>query len=602
VKVLIGIVCDAAGIAPATVTSVIVRGLSDLAAAGHQPHLQVIPAAGNPDAARCLLSSQAMAGRFDVLLLADSGVWCERTAVLDLCEAAHRRGTVVGTLLPPVVEADGGKFLAVSQSLMAVPVDALEMAAAGLLKIEQGFYPIFVGGVRDVCGKRLLCPSGWTFCLDRTECTGRLPEVLVGLRAEWSMPAVHDEEKGGRVAAREMAYPIPKLPVSGYLAELQGVADGLRPDGDRPALTEPPRAIEYTGPRRPGKVKVALVNTCMLAGGAERQTCTLAAGMDKGRFDVAVINANPEQGTHRPLAEMLRAAEVPCYSGGDHPSIDAADVVLWWGPALSRRIKSGRFSKPSIHVCHSDSHWTARAMLECEGAFDRVVAVSGPAAAMAAGVLGRGVEEIPVIWNGIDPAELGERPTTPRHGSGDDFTIGWLGRISDEKNPISVISALAQLPSRFKLAMWGGGPLAGFAEIAAAELGVSDRVRFMGVAEDRGAALAQMDCLVLASLFEGLPLTVIEAMHYGVPVIAPPWGDLPLVLGSPSAGQMERRGFLIEPTASAIAGDVELLVAFGPDRLAEIVSRARSFAAEHFTVDRMVASYSALFEELACRS
>lgn len=601
-KVLIGVVCDAAGIAPATVTSIVATGLSSLAAAGHEPSLQVIPAAGNPDAARCLLAAQAMAGRFDVLLLADSGVWCERTAVLDLCEAANRRSAVVGTLLPPVLEMGNGGFLAVSQSLMAVPVDALELAAAGLLKIEQGFYPIFVGGVRDVRGKRLLCPSGWTFCLDRTEVTGRQPEVLVGLRAAWSMPETPGEAAPSRAVTREMSYPVPRLPVDRYLAELHKVADGLRPAGNRSALTEPPREIEYSGPRKPGKIKVALVNTCMLAGGAERQTCTLAAGLNKERFDATVINANPEQGTHRPLAEMLRAAGVPCYSGDDHPSIDAADVVLSWGPALSRRIRAGRFSRPSIHVCHSDSHWTARAMLECERSLDRVVAVSGPAAAMAAGVLGRSVGEIPVIWNGIDPDELGSRPDVQRN-TGGEFTIGWLGRISDEKNPISVIAALAKLPSRFKLAMWGDGPLAGFAEIAAAELGVSDRVRLMGVTENRGAALAQMDCLVLASLFEGLPLTVIEAMFAGVPVIAPPWGDLPLVLGSSQAGQMERRGFLIEPTADAIAGEVELLVAFGADRLGGVVARAQAFAAEHFTVGRMVGSYAAIFEELAaCQS
>lgn len=581
-RALVGIVCDAAGVAPATMRAV-VDGLRALWRGGHDADMEIKPSAGQPDIARCLFAGQALAGQFDVLVLVDSGAYCAGPGLADLAEAAALRGAIVGTLTQPVLE-EGGAFKAVSSSLTAYSRVALSAVAEAAPKVQQGVPAVFLPRVE---GGRLI-PGGWSFCFDHRKATGLPPEVLVDVRCGWAMPA-EPKGKWPGVPVRQVSYPRPQLPVGRYLAELDKVAERLRPDGQRASLTEPPPAIEMPAHVRPGRIRVALVNTCMLAGGAERQTCTLAAGLAKrDRYEVAVINANPDQGVHPPLLAMLEAARVPCYGGDDHPSIDGADVVLWWGPALRRRIGSRGLARPTIHVAHSDSHWTAAAIDECRAFISEVVGVSGPAAAMAADVLGRPRESVPVVWNGIDPAEFASVTRRPRDGS---FVVGWLGRLSDEKNPIAVLRAVRLLNPGARLEMWGDGPLRGFVEEVVADM--ADRIVLHGTIEDRAAAFSQMDVVVLASLFEGLPLTVIEAMLAGVPVIAPPHGDLPLVLRG--------RGFLADPNVASIAGVLEDVRVLSRGELDSRTDAARAFALEHFSVARMTNDYAALIEGLACR-
>lgn len=582
-RILVGLVCDTS-VAPATMAAV-GQGLMELATADHAVEFRVEAAAGNPDVARSMLATAAVSGRFALLVLIDSGVSFRRGAMTELCDVAARRAMIAGADVPPF----SGNL--VGASLTVYPVARLAEACSRLPATDQSWWPFFVGEVTEVEGRRCYIPGAWALC---RSFGGAL--LVHGLEARWSISGT-STPKRGRSPVVEVKYPEPRLPVDRYLEELARVAEVVRPaasSSESAALTEPPPMPAMPVRRLDRRIRVTLVNTCMLAGGAERQTCTIACGLDRARFDPVVVNTQPELGAHKPLLDLLAAADVPCVAGDCHPAIDQADVVLWWGPALRRRLLSGGPVRGSLHVAHSDSHWTAESIVACEKRIDRVVAVSGPAAAMVADVLGRPRGSVPVIWNGIDPAEFsGARPDR----SAAPFTLGYLGRLSAEKNPVAIVRALAMLPGDVRLKIWGAGPLEAFLRDAVAELGLQPRVDFCGVANDRAAAFEQMDAMVLASLFEGLPLTVLEAMLARVPVITPPWGDLPLVLGSPRAGQMERRGFLADPDARGIADAVELLQELGG--IPEMVERARSFALEHFTADRMVAAYSALFEQIA---
>jgi glycosyltransferase involved in cell wall biosynthesis len=144
----------------------------------------------------------------------------------------------------------------------------------------------------------------------------------------------------------------------------------------------------------------------------------------------------------------------------------------------------------------------------------------------------------------------------------------------------------------FRIALAGEGSLRPELEQRARLLGVSDRVHFLGFRNDVRALLPQADAFVLPSHYEGLPLSVLEAMAGGVPVVVTRVG------GNPGIVEDGRNGLMIEAgDATALAGAMERLLR---DRA---LSRAlgeegRRRVAERHDIERVAARTYALFEQL----
>jgi glycosyltransferase involved in cell wall biosynthesis len=116
-----------------------------------------------------------------------------------------------------------------------------------------------------------------------------------------------------------------------------------------------------------------------------------------------------------------------------------------------------------------------------------------------------------------------------------DYRVGcrllFLGAIGDRKGVGVLLHALAH-PSvsslQWQMVLAGGGDVARF-EALADTLRLCDRVEFAGLLGEAGCRelLAEADILVLPSRHEGLPIAILEAMSYGIPVIATPVGSIP---------------------------------------------------------------------------
>lgn len=122
------------------------------------------------------------------------------------------------------------------------------------------------------------------------------------------------------------------------------------------------------------------------------------------------------------------------------------------------------------------------------------------------------------------PRDKADSPCMPRS---DAVRLGYLGRLSAEKNPQLLIDTLRLLPATFRLTLAGDGPLRETLEANAADLVRAGRVRFLGhVTDGKGFCQAQ-DLTLLGSRYEGgCPMAALESFSAGVPCIALPIASL----------------------------------------------------------------------------
>ena len=156
-----------------------------------------------------------------------------------------------------------------------------------------------------------------------------------------------------------------------------------------------------------------------------------------------------------------------------------------------------------------------------------VTAVSGAALDYLKGTFSVETGRTALVKNGID-IELFQREyerPLPRGDLGleeDDLVIGCVGNLRPEKNQELLIRTLALLQgqnTKTKLLLIGDGPCRTSLQQLADELGVSNRVLFLGVRHDVPNLYGVMDIYCLPSRYEGLPLTLLEALAAGLPVI-----------------------------------------------------------------------------------
>ena len=137
-----------------------------------------------------------------------------------------------------------------------------------------------------------------------------------------------------------------------------------------------------------------------------------------------------------------------------------------------------------------------------------------------------GDRKFELIPNGIDVQRFRFDGTIRREyrkklGLGDDFTLVTVGRFNEQKNYERLISIFAEVVKgrgKAKLLMAGDGKMKEMIYEKARRLSLDDSVKFLGNRSDVDKLLMAADCFVMTSLYEGLPVSVIEAQASGLPV------------------------------------------------------------------------------------
>ncbi|ACL67756.1 glycosyl transferase group 1 [Anaeromyxobacter dehalogenans 2CP-1] len=364
------------------------------------------------------------------------------------------------------------------------------------------------------------------------------------------------------------------------------------------------------------RLRIVEITPTLGVGGAERVVVHLARHLDRAQFEVSVVSLYDRLGTH--LERELDAEGVPTAYLGKARGFDARMYSRLW--STFRRLK------PDVVHTHNNSLRYVYP-LRVLGAAPRIVhtvhnlaehEVDAPGRLLQRVAFRYGVEPVAIgeavatsiqrlyglrprwsIPNGI-PVEHYRRSGDVRERTRDALSISpdarvviSVARFSRQKNTQALIEAFASsgLPAKGgHLLLVGDGAERSALELAVQRLGLGPKVRFLGVRSDVPDLLAAADIFAISSSWEGNPLSVLEAMSAGLPVLAFSVGCLPELVTADC-------GILVPGSSSEGLGAALKRMVESPSMLPTLAAGALRRAHEHFDVRVMSAAYERVFRE-----
>jgi glycosyltransferase involved in cell wall biosynthesis len=322
--------------------------------------------------------------------------------------------------------------------------------------------------------------------------------------------------------------------------------------------------------------------------------------------------------------------DIPCYSLGIHGRSYEAFWLLFklfrkhgvhlvhvnnLGPWPDALLASRLAGCPCIETFHGVEDIklafspTKRLLYRAAGLLSaRVTAVSQEAAELLVSLTGMGRSRVRLIPNGVNtdrfaPAEspaakkqLRQEKGLPEGG----LLVGCVAALRPVKNHFGLLEAFKRASGesmvRAFLVLVGDGPLFADMKELARDLGISEKVLFLGKRNDVDELLRCFDVFVLNSHTEGLSYAMLEAMASGLPVVATAVGAAVHILKN------GREGFITP------AGDTEALahaltkLFHNPGSLQSMGLEARKTVQSQYGIETMLERYRALYQETLSRS
>jgi glycosyltransferase involved in cell wall biosynthesis len=341
-------------------------------------------------------------------------------------------------------------------------------------------------------------------------------------------------------------------------------------------------------------IRVLEVLATLKRAGAETMAVSLACGLDRSRFEPAVVSL------------------YDAFEGGFEPVLAGCGVGVrhlgkrrGFDPRMFPRLRDAiREFRPDVVHSHSYVMRYVLPVANCAMVHtvhnmpmqevDRIGRVihrigfrRGVAPVAVASRVARSFEDVygfpplATIPNGIDLSRFRQRKSREPG----EVTIISVARLDPQKNPRLLVEAFRRLPSNCRLLLVGAGALR-------AELEGIDRVKLLGARSDIPELLSGADLFALASDWEGHPIAVMEAIAAGLPVVATAVGGVPEIVGD--------AGVLVPPRDVEALARALTALAEDPVRRQQLSCMALNRAGA-FDVRRMVEAYEAVFEQVVRR-
>ena len=201
------------------------------------------------------------------------------------------------------------------------------------------------------------------------------------------------------------------------------------------------------------------------------------------------------------------------------------------------------------------------------------------------------------IPNGIDLARFSDtRPAEDlREGKTGELVVGFVGRLVKEKGCAVLLAVAADCIAEFpksRFVITGEGPERESLETLSKQLRLKQNVHFTGRREDMPAVYAAFDVCVLPSFVEAMPMTILEAMAAGNPVIATRIGEIPTTV------ENETTGILVAPNDARELREAILRLLRDGNLRRSMGQSGRARVQRHFSVERMSQSYVEIYRQI----
>ncbi|HLI22402.1 MAG TPA: glycosyltransferase, partial [Stellaceae bacterium] len=197
------------------------------------------------------------------------------------------------------------------------------------------------------------------------------------------------------------------------------------------------------------------------------------------------------------------------------------------------------------------------------------------------------------IANGIDADGFAAGGTEPPLFARDqgEIIIGTVAPLRPEKNVARLVRVFARIDTArpTRLAIAGGGAQRAEIEALASSLGIADRVIFLGAVEEPERALRLFDIFALSSNTEQMPMSVLEAMAVGLPVVSVDVGDVKAMLAP------DNRRYVVAKADEPAFAKALMDLAASPKRRSELGALNAIHVRRHYSWEAMVDAYDRIF-------
>jgi glycosyltransferase involved in cell wall biosynthesis len=342
-------------------------------------------------------------------------------------------------------------------------------------------------------------------------------------------------------------------------------------------------------------MKILHCVSSLKVGGAEKLVKNLSLAQSASDQEVAILSFGKE---NEEFQALLKKAKVKVYNISGRlfarqmqiiKLVSQFNVIHIHSPAVIRAflfVSPYLIKKQVIYTIHGEvspnltgmklSHRIARYYV------NHTFAVSEKTRLKAKALFSWPKDKIIVINNGVSIASLINNKTSKSK-----VVVGTVSRLI----PLKKIEDLIQCVHTFNLSehlavkIFGDGPEKQTLEALVKELELRDCIQFMGNVIDESIIYSSIDCLVICSETEGLPMVLLESMAHGVPCISTQVGAIPDVINAGDSGFLYDVGNLeqLAHYLKIICSDKNLLAQKGLN--------GKNYVTQHYSIDRIAKEY-----------
>lgn len=355
-------------------------------------------------------------------------------------------------------------------------------------------------------------------------------------------------------------------------------------------------------------MKILQVIPSFALGGAETMCENLLYSLRAQGHDVVAVSLFDSR---TPITDRLEAARIKIFFMGKRPGPDFSmrgklkklfaaerpDVVHVHLNAIKYAAPAAKAAKVKkcVYTVHNLAQKDASGIAQKMNAryFSKKiafpVALSPIVRDSVADLYGIDPATIPVIYNGIDLSRCLQKQTYCERES---LELLHIGRFMPQKNHAEMIRAFALIHKKHpktRLRFVGDGALCAECKALTNELALSESIIFEGAQANVFPYLQNADAFILPSLYEGIPITLIEAMGTGLPIVASAVGGVVDMLSDGESA------LLCSPDAESIAARCCELI--GSCQKREALGRAALEASKRFSAELMAKKYVEVYAE-----